>query len=347
MVVITLAQKKDASEWDHVVRHCRNGTFYHLFLWREIYQTVGKPYYFLGREAGEVVGILPLVEVEEKGIRKLLSVPQGVGGICISEKVSEKSNVANSLIQAAKDEARSSGCHQMEIKADSFQAEWYTGWRSIRYALGSTVQIKEDWEAVWKHVFNKKARKNVNYARKLGCVTKVFSNYEITENLLSIFYEMHKEVSDRHEQEPISFEIFKAICRRFEDKCYLCMTYYENLPVAVRFFLADSELRTVYMYMGASKSDYWKYKPNDVGYSDTIQWASQNNFRFVDLGLSPYPSENSGHVHFKERWGGIDYKVDLFQYDLRPVALLFKKVLRKAQVFRNKTFERNYGPDFE
>jgi hypothetical protein len=333
---ITLATTKDASEWDDIVRNTVNGTVYHLFAWHQLYHKVGRPYYFLARDQGKIVGIFPMVQLEERGIRKFLSLPQGVGGFCISEQAEKKELVASELLNAAIKEAQRQGCHQLEIKADACHAELYKEFRRIRFALGYSVSVKDGWDIVWNKGFNKKARKNVRHAIKAGCVTRLYRGCEITEDILHQFYEMHKGVSERHRQDAIDIETFVGIRTYMDNKCHICMTYYRDLPVAVRFFIDDPEMGSVSMYMGASNSDYWKYYPNDLGYAETIRWSAENEYQWVDLGFSPYPSEKSGHAHFKSRWGGEEYKVDLFQYDLKPFSLLVKRALAKIHEFPMK-----------
>ena len=326
---IALATTDDACEWDHFIRSCVNGTVYHLYAWHQVYQKVGKPFYFLARENGRVIGAFPLVQVEEHRIRKFVSLPQGIGGFCISEQVEEKRLVARALLQAAIKEAKRQGCHKLEIKADVSHAELYKELRRIRFALGYCVPVGDGWDSIWNKVFNKKVRKNVRHAINAGCITRIYGGSEITEDILSQFYAMHKKVSERHSQEAIDINTFIGIRAHMGDMCRICMTYYHETPVAVRFFIGDQETGKVSMYMGASDSDYWKYYPNDLGYAETIRWSAENKYQWVDLGFSPYPSEKSGHAHFKSRWGGDEYKVDHFQLDLRPFSLLIKRVMIK------------------
>lgn len=326
---ISLATPEDAPEWDRFVRVSAGGTVYHLYAWLQVYEKVGKPFYFLAREKGNIVGVLPLVLVSEQGIRKLVSLPQGVGGLCVSEHVEERRSVARQLLQAAIEETKRQRCHQLEIKADVSHAEFYEALRRMQFALGYCVPVGNGWDSVWKTVFNKKARKNVRHAINAGCTTKIFGGNEITEDVLSQFYAMHEKVSERHGQESIDIDTFIGIRAHLAEMCRICMTYYQETPVAVRFFIGDPETGVVSMYMGASDSDYWKHYPNDLGYSETIRWSAENAYQWVDLGFSPYPSDKSGHAHFKGRWGGNEYKVDLFQFDSRPLSLLVNRALRK------------------
>jgi len=335
-VQISMADRSDADQWDRLVRSCSTGTPYHLFSWEGVYQKVGQPFYLVAKKKNCIVGVLPMVKVVDNGIRKLLSLPQGVGGSCISEDIEDKTGVADALFLAAKHEASKTGCHQMELKADACQADLYMDWRQIRFALGYVIHVGDGWESVWQGAFNKKARKNVKHAIKAGCESQIFHGKAITEEILDQFYDMHKAVSKRHNQDVITRSTFGGIRTVLGDMSHMCMTYYDGLPVAARFFLADAETGIVSMYMGASKSEYWKHKPNDLGYADTIRWAAENGYRWVDMGLSPYPSETSGHADFKRRWGGKEYKVDLFQYDLKPLSLIARSISRKLGIMSKR-----------
>ena len=267
-----------------------------------------------------------------------MSLPQGLGGMCISNLVNEKKTVADQLLNEAVREAKRQDCHQLEIKAEVSYAELYKKMRRTRFALGYVVPVGDGWDSVWTKVFNKKARKNVRHAIKAGCITTIYGGSEITENILSQFYEMHEGVSERLGQKAIDADTFIGIRASMSDMCHICMTYYQEMPVAVRFFIGDSEMGAVSMYIGASDSGYWKYYPNDIGYADTIRWSAENEYKYVDLGFSPYPSEKSGHAHFKSRWGGEEYKVDLFQFDLKPLSLFAKRVLAKMNKLYGKYF---------
>ena len=59
------ALSSDAARWEAFVAACPDATFFHRIGWREIYQSVFKhrTHYLLAERAGEVVGVLPLVEL--------------------------------------------------------------------------------------------------------------------------------------------------------------------------------------------------------------------------------------------------------------------------------------------
>lgn len=328
---VALAQASDSARWDAVVLRSAVGTIYHRFAWHEVYRKTAEPRYFIATDQERAVGVFPAVETERDGVRTLHSLPQGVGGLCVDDRVDDRFDVARALIAAAIGLARNQRCHILEIKADVRLADLYSGCTRTRYALGHAVNLSRGWDDIWSRGFKKKARKYVRQAEKAGCVTRIYGGEEVTDERFAQFYRMHESVSERHGQEPIDPAMFCKIRSVLARESHLCVTYHGKAPVAARFFLCDPEANTVALYMGASDSDYWKFYPNDLGYANTIRWAAENGYGSVDLGLSPYPSATSGHAHFKGRWGADEYQVDLLQWKLRPASLVLRRVIRRSR----------------
>ena len=64
-VTVRAATSSDLARWDAFVATCPQATFFHRFAWREIYESVfnHRTHYLIAERAGEVAGILPIVEM--------------------------------------------------------------------------------------------------------------------------------------------------------------------------------------------------------------------------------------------------------------------------------------------
>jgi len=91
-VTVRAAGSADGARWDAFVAACPHATFFHRFAWRDIYESVfrHRTHYLLAERAGEVVGILPIVEMRSLLFgHSLCSLPFAVyGGAAASDPAS-------------------------------------------------------------------------------------------------------------------------------------------------------------------------------------------------------------------------------------------------------------------
>ena len=336
---ISIANDSDGVEWNEVVLKSKTGSIFSLYEWTKIYSKYLNILYLIAKIDGKAVGIFPIVCEDLLFGKKLVSLSQGIGGICVRDDfINYEKEISKEIINYILYYAKNNRILNIEILSDNTNSIYFENAVVINKWIGYKISTNmHDWNYIWKTVFDKKARNNVNHALKSGATTKIISSEQISDEDIKIFYNMYNSVSDRQNQIPIPLALFMDIKNIFLHRIHICFTLYQDNYSAVRLFLTYPEKKTLYMYMGASYSKYWNIKPNDLGYSETIRWGVENGYENIDLGYSPLPSVKSGHALFKKRWGGEEYNVNLYNINIMPIKLFFNRIIVKIiQIFRKK-----------
>jgi serine/alanine adding enzyme len=304
-------EKKDQASWDDYVLKKKESSIFHLYIWNEVLsQSFSyKPFYIYAKEEnGRIAGVMPLFFINSRLTgKRLVSLPFSYicGPLADSEEISQ------ALISNCLEIFKETKSKYLEIKLnredktlENFDFKKSQSYRTF------ILELKEP-ESLWKNLHKSSTQRGIQKAKKEG-VTIEFAQ---EEKELKKFHRLNAMTCQQHgiPCQPLFF--FENLWRLMfpQNLVKLGLAQYKGKTVAGSFFFLFKE-KVYYMY-GASDQNYLFCRPNHLLLWETINWATENNFSFFDLGR--VSQENTGLAEFKRRWGA--QESSLFYYYLPEV----------------------------
>lgn len=281
------ATPADAAVWDAFVEGHPEGTFFHLFPWRELLATtVGfKPNYLMARRGERLAGILPLMEVRSLLFgNALVSLPFAVeGGILAADEAA-----AGALLDAAKARAEAASVEYLELR--HAKAIGYgllckdSVYVNFRKSLAPTVD--ENMKAI--------PRKQRAVVRK-GIAAGLVSHQDAG---IETFFPIYA-ASVRNLGTPVfPRRYFAALHETFGKRCQI--TTVTHGPTAVASVMSFVYKDTVMPYYGGGLPAAREVKAYDFMYWEVMRMACEAGLQAFDYGRSKV---DSGSFAFKKNWG--------------------------------------------
>lgn len=273
-------------DWDRFVEsHCE-ATFFHKAGWkRVIEEALGHPTYFLyAEEAGEIVGILPLAQIDSLLFgNALISTPFCVyGGI-----VANTASAREVLDRAAVDLARRLGVDHLELRCTA--------------PSGSGRPIKQLYVTFRKELAGDHESNLLAIPRKQRAVVRksLATGLRSLENAdTRCFYGSYAE-SLRNLGTPVLPESYFQLLRQvFQDDCDIMCVQHGGRCVGgvLSFYFKD----TVLPYYGGGTARARELSANDFMYWKVMEKAVERGIRVFDYGRSKI---GTGSYRFKLHWG--------------------------------------------
>ena len=294
---------KDA--WDaYVYRHPRTSPF-HLTAWKRLIERAFdfQPRYLLAEEQGQICGVLPLFQVRNAIMGKvLLSTPFAVyGGICASEE-----RHAEALRQAACEMAREENVQYLELR-EQFPSD-RPDFEVKRLYVSFGQELPASPERLLQG-FPRDTRYMIRKAEKNGLRTIVDNTQ------LDSFYEIYAH-SVRNLGTPVfAKRFFQLLLEEFGDQCESAVVWHEKRAVAAVLSLRFRE--QILPYYGGSLLDARQLAANNFMYWDLMRRSLASGVRYFDFGRSKL---GTGSYAFKTQWGMQE----------RPLPYQFYLVRRKS-----------------
>jgi FemAB-related protein (PEP-CTERM system-associated) len=275
------------AEWDEFVERCPHATFFHLFGWRDVLQQAFgfRPHYLAARQAGRLVGVLPLCEVPT-GLRGrcLLSLPFAIeAGVCATDDAARRA-----LDDAALALSAACGASFLELRdglePDGFRLRDGVYYRFRRPLLPTD---EENFAAI-----PRKQRRMVRVGQGSGLV----AHSDAAD--LDAFYDLYARNLRRLGTPVFPREYFRRLLQTFPDRCALLTVRAETRPVAavLSFYFRD----TIMPYYAGSRREAFRQAANDFMYWELMRYARRRGARQFDFGRS---KPGTGPFAFKRHWG--------------------------------------------
>lgn len=299
---------EDIARWDTFVQGCSKGTFFHLSGWKRISEEVygHDGHYLFAEKDGEIVGVLPLVEMKSLLFgHSLVSTPFCMmGGVA-----SEDDDVMLFLEQHAMDKAHSLGVDYLELRYP-FERN---NPKLVEKCAHSTFgwELAEDDDAILAGV-KKKQRAVVRHSLKNALTFRIDSDAKTA-------YDVYSE-SVRNLGTPVfPKRYFQALIDVFSDNCDVLTV--EKDGRAVSSVLSFYYKGQVLPFYGGGLFDARALKSNDFMYYQLMCHAKRDrDCHYFDFGRS---KDNSGAFNYKRTWG------------MDPVALHYQFYLVTAEALPN------------
>jgi hypothetical protein len=118
---------------------------------------------------------------------------------------------------------------------------------------------------------------------------------------------------------------------KLDEKVIGCFALSE---ITKRFYGFNSDRKGIRPVIFASYKEYNDYRPNDFMYWQSIKYAKDHAYSFIDLG--GWQIKAKGHLqgvnHFKEEWGG---RLIYYYLDYPFFTAIRRKLIRNSKVFWN------------
>ena len=286
-VTVRQATFADAARWDAFVTACPEASFFHRHAWREIYTAVFKhrTHYLLAECSGEVVGILPLVELRSFLFgHSLCSLPFALyGGVAASEPAA-----LAALHESAVALGRELGVQHLELRnRERREPEWPRQDLYVTFRRTLAPDVEANLLAI-----PRKQRAMVRKAigRQLRC--------EI-DTRADRFFELYADNQHRHGTPPQSRRYFDALLEVFGPDCEIATVLSpQGKPVSsvLSFYFRDEVLP----YYAGDLTDARELAANDYKYWDLMRRACERGLKVFDYGRS---KRGTGSFDFKKNWG--------------------------------------------
>jgi FemAB-related protein (PEP-CTERM system-associated) len=272
--------------WDKFVTAHPDGTFFHLSAWSRVLQRAfgHQPYYLVAKQAGQIVGVLPLARVRSMLFGDALaSTPFCVYGGALGTSVAIRIALENRAAQLAD-----------ELQVDHLE-------------LRNTVKTRDDWPVkelyfTFRKQLDADPEKNMlAIPRKQRAEVRagIKKNLQVefdtdTSRLYSIY-----STSVRALGTPVfGRNYFDVLREEFGSACEIATVVHGNKGVAslLTFWFRDEVLP----YYGGGLPEARPLSAYDFLYWDLMRRACERGIRIYDFGRSKL---DTGPYRYKKHWG--------------------------------------------
>ncbi|MCP9452160.1 MAG: FemAB family PEP-CTERM system-associated protein [Nitrospira sp.] len=301
MVQIVYCDDRHAQAWDEYVSRHEQGSFYHLFGWKRINESVfgHQTFYLAAMEDGQIKGVFPLVYLKTRLFGKILcSLPfVNYGGPCTDDP-----SIDRLLIEEARSIVHQHGIKYLEIR----------GTRKVggdlptsEHKVSVTILLDPNPDTLW-NAFKTGHRNNIRRAYKRGLTVRSGG-----VELLETFYEI-LSISWLNLGTPLyQKDYFAQVLHTFPTAIKIFVLDHQGVPVSAAF---NGHFRGVVegMWLGALPKAR-EVEASYVLYWEMIKDACERGYHLYHLGRS---TVDSGGEAFKKKWNAFSTQL-YWQYVMR------------------------------
>jgi serine/alanine adding enzyme len=281
-------QREESRAWDSYVLGASEANHCHLSGWsRVVARSYGHASHYLwGVRGGQVVGVLPLIDMTCMGFRRtVVSMPfLDDGGVCADDD-----EVKDLLAQEAIRHYEARGAKVLDLRHRRPNGLHVP---RVGDKVAMVLDLRSDPDDMWKG-FDAKLRNQTRKASKSGLVAEWSSCDRLGE-----FYEVFA-ANMRDLGSPVhSRRFFEVIFEEFPDSAKLMVVRNQDQVIGGAICLVFQDMLIV--PWASSLREYFTLCPNNLLYWEMIRWGCENGFRRFDFGRS---SPDSGTYRFKKQWG--------------------------------------------
>lgn len=290
------------SRWNAFAKE--KGTVFHRIEWKEVLEEVfgyRSHYFMVMDEAGEIMGLLPIIEGRDITMKKAgVSMPfvNHVDICCVDDGVSDfAAEQVHALLGCLKLDYIELRFKDGELRDDT------VGLDDSNYTFVIPLDGGEE------KVLSLSSGSNRNHVRKTYKNNWFSVSFE--EKNLTGFYRVYRNTMKRLGSPAPAREFFEAIMKKLGQEVKL-LTVIDNESGGVigGMFLFLSK-DTVFYQWGGCLAEYNKKYVNNFMYWEAVKFSMQKGFRFLDLGRSPF---DSGTYKFKQQWGADPVQLKYYRF---------------------------------
>lgn len=312
MRIKEISTSKDGQKWQDYVFNHPQGTVYHTLEWRDILynEYKYKPIYLIAEEKEKTVGVFPLFFIKNFTGRKLVSLPfSQLGGPLV-----DNIDVWKALILKSKVFFKNLKCKSFTIKSnklDDHKIIRKLGFIEKNNFINSSLLLKKNFNDL-ENNFSRNKKRKVKDCIDAGFTTRFADGLSDVKALYALELELRKRQGS-----PIpSWNYFKSQWEFLFKKGLLkiIIAKFESKVVAGEiFFSFNNCLMNIY---SISNDKYKNLSPITLIQWEEIRWAVENNYKYVDFGITDKNFE--GILEFKTKWGTDNMELPYLYYPSLP-----------------------------
>jgi len=162
----------------------------------------------------------------------------------------------------------------------------YLGYSGL--LVSSLVNVKgelcSNFEKQWAS-FLPKVRNNYRKAKSYELEIKILHAHEITESVISLFFDIYTQTMKRHNAKEIYFfslKYFKDLIFNNLTEFAIVFTYLENKAISTELVIISND--TLHAFLGGTDANFYHCRPNDFLRVEFIKWAIDKKFKYYLLG---------------------------------------------------------------
>jgi len=271
-----------------------DASVYHTLDWRDVLRTVYgyAPHYLVARDAGHIVGVLPLMMVASPLSGRHLS------ALPFSHRVALLALPAAQphLLAAAQQLTRECGGRYLELREDAGRLD-VAGFAPAAGYWQSILDLGPPVEALWRQV-RSSTRRNVARAERAGVTVRRAQSADDHRR----FYRLMLETRRHQGTPPYPRRLFDELARQPWTRLYLADDAQGTTLAGLCIFVHGAQ--ALYAYGASSKrAAHLEQRPNDLLFWRVIAELRAEQASALDFGISP---EHLGELRrFKENWGAV------------------------------------------
>ena len=320
--------KVSKKKWEKIILKSDNACYYHSPMWAKIieetydYRTATRLYEVNGKEI-----LVPMMEKNIYGFKTFDSMPGGddIGGFfsesdvtvddfeLIVDDIVGGRNLSFHLALPPYLNTLRNGSSSSKIKDE---------WKNEPSFIHLLDLGGKDFEYIWKNDFHKKTRGSIRKAVKSGVEIKDGTSLDDYKTLYNIFVKASQRWG--YKSPPVPFELVYNLYKYGSGHIKLRLATKNDKIIAGLICFPYSKM--FYLLMSASLPEYGPFNPLSLLYSEAIEEACHEDYKYVNFG----PSSNERIIRVKERFGG--EKVEINRYKAYSN---LAKIMNKINKFRN------------
>lgn len=326
MRIVKVVDPRVIKGWNEQVLRLKGHSIFHSSNWAEVLSGVYgyKPVYFTLYEAGEIKGVIPILEVD--------SFITGKRGVSLPfsdtcEPLVQDGSAFQSLLEAVRNYAKSNDWKYYEVRGGSQFFDTGIKPSSVFYEhkLPLVTNLEESFKAL---------RSNTKRGIKKSVKEQIKNEVSKRKEAVEAFYRLNCLTRRRHGLPPQPVAFFKKLHEVIiqKDLGFIVNTSFEGRAVASGVFLHFGD-EIIYKY-GASDFSYQLKRPSYAMLWQGISKAHELGFKALNLGRTDI--DNQGLRNFKLGWRPQEHEVNYYKYSMK--AGRYVKDSAKVGSFYNTIF---------
>lgn len=328
---VSLLKFSDESAWQDYINSHSGATIYHSLEWRDILcREYGfEPLYLLAKIRNMIVGAFPLLIIRNFRGNRLSSLPFSI----YAGPIGDSTDVVSALLNKSIELAERNRVNFIEVSPCRFSDIECSGFASHEWGEGVAIDLTVGMEALWENIKNKR---NVKKGLSMDLKLYMSDGEGIDE-----FYRLQIRTRRHSGLATPSLAYYQSLFCNMKGKVKLVLVKKEDASIAAGIFFIYK--KNVLYALGASDSKFLSCRPNDFMIWSMIQWAQNEGFSELDLGLASFGEK--GLLRFKKKWGGISRNVLRYIYpsDFSSSDFSASEISRRTMKKTPEPIHRLYG----
>ncbi len=262
-----------------------------------------KKHYLMCRDGSKNTGALPLIHVKSVLFgNRLISLPFcEFGGPTLRSdlKQEETAVTLKHLLKRGIDLAVKLRVDYIELRHPSISNESIFanyGFDKLQSYVSFCIELAKGTKQLWVSL-DKKTRNAVRKAQKSGLQVE-----DVTEpSHLKEYYSLYLQTQKRLGSPPHSFTLFENLFSALSSNRKMQMIIVRHDGVAIAGITVFLNGTNVFWWNNVSNIEHRSLNPTNLLLWNTIEWATQNGYKTMDMGRTRKPSSI---YNFKSGWGG-------------------------------------------